>query len=198
MLRFWMVFQSTNMRTCFYNFKPRNVRYQAGKHLNSTYVRWLKKISQSGTIMEPSGYSWNRERFFQPLGNPFSRRHSQEKCSYCPQIISWKTGIFFNKFKEWSPPSLLHQLELASQVLHGPWKWWKSIGHFFDGCQEFLLCILSRYLWIWNWFWWISCRFRFLTCFSHPPLPGVEDPPPISLLSWVFVQPIVGQALFHG
>ena len=139
--------------------------------------------------MEPSGYSWNRERFFQPLGNPFSRRHSQEKCSYCPQIISWETGIFFkNKFKEWSPPSLLHQLELASQVLHGPWKWWKSIGHFFDGCQEFLWCILNRFLWIWNWFWWISCRFRFLTCFSHPPLPGVEDPPPISLLSWVLIQ----------
>ena len=106
--------------------------------------------------MEPSGYSWNRERFFQPLGNPFSRRHSQEKCSYCPQIISWETGIFFNKFKEWSPPSLLHQLELASQVLHGPWKWWKSIGHFFDGCQEFLWCILNRFLWIRNWFWWIS------------------------------------------
>lgn len=30
--------------------------------------------------------------------------------------------------------------------------------------------------------------FRFLTCFSHPPLPGVEDPPPISLLSWVLIQ----------
>ena len=55
----------------------------------------VNKISQSGTIMEPSGYSWNRERFFPSAWKPFQPSAQSREMLVLPSNNFLRDGDFF-------------------------------------------------------------------------------------------------------